>query len=121
MTPEQLKKLFPNASQSTIARNSPIPGRLQDPERKPASLPSLVKGPRIRRSGKNRVAIVISIISLRRRFADEDNVGPAGAKTLRDCIARTIGVDDGDPGIKWEYSVMQTIGPEQTIVKISRR
>lgn len=121
ISPQQLKKFFPDASQSTIAANRSVPGRVQNPERKPASLPALVTRPQIRRGGKGRVVLVVQIIALRHRYADDDNIGPAGAKSLRDAIARSIGVDDGDPRIKWEYGVMQTIGPEQTIVKISRR
>lgn len=117
MTPEQLKKYLPNASPSFLKLNSDLPGRLQDPIRKPASLSPLVKSPRIRPSRKSRVVAIVTIIALRRGLADDDNLS-AGAKTLRDCVAASLGVDDGDRRVKWEYAVAQTSGPEQTLVKI---
>lgn len=120
MSPEQIKARFPNASAAFIKRNLHLCGSVPAPEREPAKVQALVERPKVRRGGKGRVVAVVTIIAFKRRFSDDDNLS-SGAKTLRDCIAASLGVDDGDKRIKWEYGFVQSAGPEQTLVKISLR
>ena len=41
---------------------------------------------------------------------DGDNLASA-FKAVRDCVARRLGVDDGDPAVEWEYA-QEPGGPE---------
>lgn len=41
------------------------------------------------------------MIAMRKRVLDDDNL-TGGFKALRDAIARSLGVDDGDNRIRWE-------------------
>lgn len=61
----------------------------------------------------------VTITSYRRRLLDGDNF-QGGAKLLRDEIAKTLGVDDGDPRIEFEYAQVKTVGPEGVCVTIHR-
>jgi len=88
-------------------------------ERKRDALPALDKGPKAQRSRKARVVICIKIISIRKRETDLDNI-IAGAKPLRDAIARSLGVDDGNKRIRWEYDTIITTGATGTQILISR-
>jgi hypothetical protein len=47
--------------------------------------------------------VCVQIISLRKRLIDDDNL-IGGAKPLRDQIAKSLGLDDGDPRLVFEYS-----------------
>lgn len=58
-------------------------------------------------SGPGPVVRVI-IIAARPKLIDDDNLA-GGCKSLRDAIARKLGVDDGDPRVSWEYR--QLVGP----------
>ena len=69
----------------------------------------------VKKRGKSRV--VISIIGLRRRALDDDNFN-GGCKALRDCIAASLGIDDGDKRLLWQYSQLQTRGREGVLVRI---
>lgn len=117
---EQLKKLFPNASNATLQRNRPngsLIGGLQNPQRKQASEETLDSHPPLKPIRKRRVAVSVEIISLRHRLLDDDNL-VAGTKSLRDNIATSLGVDDADKRVRWHVGQCQTSGREQTIVKI---
>lgn len=118
MTADEVKKLFPYASPSTIARNrDPVPG-LPDTQRKRAKEPALVGRPRKRQRGAPGLAICVEIISLRKRLLDSDNL-VGGGKALRDAIAASLGLDDGDRRVKWNYHQLLTNGTPGTIVNIS--
>lgn len=68
-----------------------------------------------RKGGKG--SVVISLVRYGRRHMDDDNL--AGLfKPLRDAIAASLGVDDGDPRIKWEYGQIETRGHCGTAVRI---
>ena len=92
----------------------PVATEAQQPER-PRSLDS--QKPR-REKRKGRVAVVVSIIACRARETDEDNF-IAGTKWLKDSIAATLGLDDGDRRIRWEYGQIETRGEQGVIVKIT--
>ena len=51
--------------------------------------------------------VVISLLALRRRPLDRDN-NTASFKHLQDAIAETLGVDDGDQRLDWQYAQMHT-------------
>jgi hypothetical protein len=93
-------------------------GRMDDPQRQQREVPPLVNRPRARSGRKSRVVIVVEIISIRRGRCDEDNI-ISGAKPLRDAIARSLAVDDGDRRIEWEYRTIQTRGHPGTQVLIT--
>jgi len=93
-------------------------GRLDDPQRQHREVPPLVNRPRTQSGRKSRVVIVVEIISIRRGRCDEDNI-ISGAKPLRDAIARSLAVDDGDRRIEWEYRTIQTRGHPGTQVLIT--
>lgn len=63
--------------------------------------------------------MVISLVGHRRRKLDDDNFVGA-CKHLRDAIAASLGIDDGDPRLRWEYSQHETAGAEGVMVKIER-
>ncbi|TSA41471.1 MAG: hypothetical protein D4R57_00560 [Verrucomicrobiales bacterium] len=61
--------------------------------------------------------VVVSLIGLRARTLDDDNYVGA-CKHLRDAIAATLGIDDGDKRISWQYQQIQTRGREGVLVQI---
>lgn len=61
--------------------------------------------------------VVVSLVCFRRRALDDDNL-IGGCKALRDAIAGSLGIDDGDKRIRFEYSQQVTSGPVGTAVRI---
>jgi len=94
-------------------------GELRHTERKPDTLPALDRSKKAHRRSKRGVVICVKIISVRRRPTDLDNC-IAGAKGLRDSIAKSIGLDDNDPQLRWEYDTIITTGATGTQVLISK-
>jgi len=92
---------------------------LADPQREQNPLPPLVNRKKAHSGRKVRVDLCIKIISIRKREADLDNI-ISGAKPLRDSVARSLAIDDGDPRIRWEYDTIITSGAIGTQVLISR-
>ena len=67
--------------------------------------------------GGRKTRVVVSLVSLRKRILDDDN--DVGAKKhLRDAIAASLGLDDGDKRFTWQYSQQPTTGREGIIVHI---
>lgn len=116
---------FPHASEAFKKRNPHLfPGagvaRLPYTEREHLPLQALDEGKKAQpRSKTGVVRIVVTIISFRRREVDLDNV-IAGAKPLRDAIAKSLDLDDGDKRLIWEYGLVTTRGTTGTQVIISR-
>jgi len=94
-------------------------GGLGDTQRQCDPLPALEQGKKAQRGRKARVVICVKIISIRKREADLDNI-VAGAKPLRDAIAKSLGVDDGHKRIRWEYDTVVTTGATGTQILISK-
>jgi len=65
-------------------------------------------------------SVVVSLVSYRRKELDSDNL-VGGLKPLRDAIANSIGIDDGDKRIRFEYGQIVTTGHEGTMVKIEAK
>ena len=62
-------------------------------------------------------SVVVSLVRYGRRKLDDDNL--AGSfKPLRDAIASSLGIDDGDPRMRWEYGQIETRGQCGTAVRI---
>ena len=104
----------PDGSWSKRATVGGLAPKAQQPER-PRSLDS--QKPR-REKRKGRVEVVVSIIACRAREIDEDNL-IAGLKWAKDSIAASLGLDDGDRRIRWEYGQAETRGEQGVIVKIT--
>ena len=81
----------------------------------------LVRKPSARKSGKGGVVIIVAIQPYVHRAVDDDNFGSGAYKNLRDGIARSLGVDDGDSRIKFEYlTPIITTGATGTQILISK-
>ena len=61
--------------------------------------------------------LVVSFVCFRSRPCDDDNL-QFGCKWLRDAIANSIGIDDGDKRFRWQYHQLKTDGPEGVSVTI---
>lgn len=94
-----------------------IVGALQKQKREPNPLPALDYSAKGRRHREKRMVIIVTIVSFRHRQLDDDNLS-GSFKGLRDSIARSIGVDDGDRRFRWECRQVETAGQEGTLVTI---
>lgn len=117
LTPNELSRLFPNASKSCIRANAPALDRPQDGSTEQVAVRPLEHGIKKRKKGKGSVAIHVSLVSYRRRLLDPDAVA-FSHKKLVDCIAEWLCIDDADPRVRWEWHQVQTNGPEGVAVKI---
>ena len=86
-------------------------------QRKQTPVRALVQGVQKRQKGKGGVEIIVSLITCRRRELDDDG-NVAALKPLRDAVAESLGIDDGDKRIKFEYGQLETKSSEGVIVKI---
>lgn len=77
----------------------------------------LVKKAQGQQGGKGSVAVVVSLIACVRKEHDFDNIC-GGCKPIVDAIAETLGIDDGDKRIKFEYGQICTKGQTGVMVKI---
>lgn len=115
MTREQILKLWPNASESTIRANLDL-GAGQDPKPQPHPLPALDQKSQVQRGSS--LGLVVSLVCFRSKLVDFDNL-VAGCKPLRDAVAATLGLDDADPRLEWEYHQIKTTGPNGVLVKVA--
>ena len=118
MTRNEITQRYPHASESFIRRNldvCPVAPRVGQQ----AALRPLDKGIQKRQKGKGSVAIVVSLLTCRRRELDDDG-NVAALKPLRDAIAESLGLDDADKRIRFEYGHLETRTEQGVIVKISR-
>ena len=139
MTREQLKAKFPYASEAFLDANSlterqeaidratraiknpdgAFVGAVAGPKCKHLPVPALVARKANHPGRKSRVVILVEIIRFGRKELDGDNF-VAGAKPIRDCIATSLGVDDADKRIQWDYQQVVTAGQTGTLVRIQR-
>lgn len=70
-----------------------------------------------REGRKSGVVCVVSFVALLWRPLDDDNL-IASIKPLRDAVAASIGIDDGDSRIRFQYEQLQTKGREGVLVHI---
>jgi len=78
-------------------------GRVADTKPKPNQVRALDRKPSARKGRKRGVVIVVSFIPYVSRPVDSDNFGSGPIKPLRDAVADSLKIDDGDSRIKWEY------------------
>ena len=115
-----LKTLFPNASKSTIARNPHGLGSLPAKVAEQNPVPPLVRRCKRQSRDEASVGVRVTIIACRRRLQDDQN-DVASKKGIQDFIAASLGIDDADPIIRWEYGQIQTNASEGLLVKIEMR
>ena len=112
-----------NASESTKRRNPELFGGAlgavgaRRPERNKVS--ALDGRGKERRQRTGRVVVCVTLIALRRRLLDEDSAIFA-LKPLRDAIAASLGIDDADARIAWQYGQQITKGEQGVIVRIEQ-
>jgi hypothetical protein len=94
-------------------------GRLPSTQPKQNPLPALDDKPQTRRIRTQRVAVCVTLIRVGKSAMDDDNLASC-FKGMRDAVAKSLGVDDRDKRIKWEYGQVQSRGRTGTIVKIER-
>src|SRR5579872_4565782 len=111
--PQLRAKLIQLDREQNNARIRPVASGIQQP----VGLPPLVGQSKRREKRKGRVAVVVTIIACREREIDDDNL-ISGCKWLRDAIACSLGLDDGDKRIRWEYGQTESRGQSGMIVKI---
>ncbi len=92
-----------------------VAGRMVADKREPRKIATLDKD--AQRQPVNEVRLAVRIVSFSRRVKDDDNFA-GGCKHLRDAIADSIGIDDGDKRIKFEYQQIESLGPEGTMVLV---
>lgn len=123
-----MKGDFSNASESFKRLNPAMFGlgglSSPKPQPNPVNVPAPTdgrkeKGPRglATRNRRTQQRVRITFVSYRRREIDDDNLA-AGCKHLRDAIAASLGLDDSQRGIAWEYGQTLTQGREGVAVKI---
>ncbi len=83
-----------------------------------APLSTLVQGVQEPARGKEGVAIRITLISCRRKLLDAHDNLPYAMKPICDAIAASIGLDDADPRIQWQYEQILTKGEPGVLVHI---
>lgn len=103
--------------QAVARRPSPIVAGLPPAEPKRDSVPALEQKPKRTGSGKSRVVVVVTLIRCGLRELDEVNL-KASFKGLQDAIATSLGVDDADRRVLWNFGQCPGRGPRGTIVKI---
>lgn len=113
-----MKPEFANAS-DTFKRLNPHlfgVGGVETGKPKPIVAQALVGGGAKRKQG-GAVLVRISLVAHRRKLTDDDN-NTGSFKPLRDAIARSLGIDDGDARIAFECGQVETKGQEGTSVRI---
>lgn len=92
-------------------------GGVVSPERECNPRPALAGRSPIQKGGTAKLAIVVCLVAFRRRLLDDDNL-TAGFKPLRDAIAATLRIDDGDKRIRFECHQIKTSGRQGTVVMV---
>lgn len=102
--PDTLKRLFPNASQSTIKRNVPVePLAGVCPQKPQSNERSQSQDPRME-EGQPCIRYRITITVYRKRLLDQGDNDRYATKPLRDCIATYLGFsNDNDECLEWDY------------------
>lgn len=94
--------------------------RVETNQPQPTPAPALA-GSALKRQGcQSRLVVIITLCALRHRLLDDDN-NVASFKPLRDAIAETLKVDDGDKRLKWQCQQIETRGEECVVVKIETK
>lgn len=118
LTADELKRLIPwGVSEDVLKRSARPVGGLVPAQREPSTKPALDKKPQESQGSAPGFRVCITLISLRHRLLDDDNL-VAGCKPLRDAIARRLGIDDADPRIAFKYGQHRTEGRQGVVVVV---
>ena len=117
MTREEASNLIRKVLHTNPGGNTHLVGQLQTHQPKSATPQALVRSRKKCKESKDGMGYRISLIAMLRRTLDSDNL-VGSQKPLRDAIAATLGLDDADPRLNWEYAQVKTTGQEGVIVKI---
>jgi hypothetical protein len=106
-------------AQEDAAKAGAVAG-LQNPKPEQRTVSALDRRHAPQKRGARPMGCCITIISVRRRLLDSDNLA-GGSKGLRDAIADSLGLDDGDRRLRWQYQQIECArGREGTIVMIEQ-
>ena len=92
-------------------------GKLAPAKQERHKVQPLDGGGKLRKQSSGGVAVVISLIAFRHREIDDDAC-IYSLVPLRDAIAASLGLDDADKRIKFQYSQVVTRGNEGVLVAI---
>ena len=92
-------------------------GRLVPAKPKPDPLPALEQKPEARYNRVGHVVVVVTLLRFGRNCLDSDNLAFA-FKGLRDAVSKSLGIDDGDRRVRWQYGQVETRGKTGCVVKI---
>jgi len=106
---------FKNASESFKRLNPHLLGALPATQPQPDRRRELAPTDAPQKSRPR--SVVVSLVGCRRRALDDDNFVGA-CKHIRDAIAASLGLDDADPCLRWEYGQHETRGAEGVVVTI---
>lgn len=84
-----------------------------------STIRSLDKGVQESAGSKASMGLRITLIALRHRLLDAHDAVEYSFKPLTDAIATTVGLDDADARLHWEYAQIKTTGTEGTLVVIT--
>lgn len=112
-----LKPNFDNASESFKRLNPHLfgVGAVAPSQPKPGGLSPAPATDALEKRGS--FSLVVSLVSFRRKLLDDDNLS-GSCKHLRDAISASLGLDDGDRRIRWEYGQVESRGKTGVAVKI---
>lgn len=112
-----MKSDFPNASESFKRLNPHLYGLGAVAATKPKPHGGGIPAPAHTVEKRSPFSLVISFVAFRRKLLDDDNLS-GSCKHLRDAISNSIGIDDGDKRIRWQYFQCETRGQTGVAVKI---
>lgn len=119
--PRLRERIKRQIEQDEAARRTskPLVG-LADPKPEQDQVRALDRKPSAHQGRKSSVALVVGFTPYCNFECDDDNFGSGNFKSLRDEIAKTLGIDDGDKRVKFEYHTpIYTKGKPGTIVNIT--
>lgn len=93
-------------------------GLMAKPITQPDAAGALVEGVQKRQGRPDRVDLRVALVRFGEKQLDDDNL-KAGFKPLRDAIAASLGVDDGDKRIEWITTQCTGTGVRGTLVLIN--
>lgn len=112
-----MKPNFDNASEAFKRLNPHLfgVGAMASTKPKPGGLSTAPAKDAVEKRGS--FSLVVCLVSFRRKLLDDDNLS-GSCKHLRDAIAASLGLDDGDKRIRWEYGQVETRGLTGVAVRI---
>jgi len=116
----EVNEIPKNVSESVRKRNPhlyPPLGGVETHQPKPAAAKALAARQPTFKRRKGRLAVVVTFIAYVHRELDTDNLA-AACKPLRDAVSATLGIDDGDKRIRYQYGQVETRGRKGVVVKI---